>query len=93
MAYKVQYTPQDMKRYPPVQQHTLGRWRKRIICAALVFFAVYFVRNGVPDFLIPGDPDVTQAAAVEMVSSVKRGVSVQDAIQVFCKQIIEGAGV
>ena len=91
MAYKIQYTPQDERRYPPFKQRSQKnkRWVWPLLILALA--ALWITGNGLPDFLIPGDPDITRAAAAEMVSLVKEGVAVQDAVVVFCQEIFDVA--
>lgn len=42
--------------------------------------------------LIPGDPEVTGRAASEMVSQLHEGVPVGDAVQAFCREILDEAG-
>ena len=64
-------------------------WIILLLCLLVLLIAY----NGLPDYLIPGDPYITRTAAVEMVSNMKNGASVKDAVFVFCKQILEGAGV
>ena len=91
MAYKIQYTPQDAKRYPPVKQRNRGNYW-RIWPAVLLLIAVLWLAcSGVPDFLIPGDAAVTRRAASEMVSLLKDGAKVQDAVTAFCRQVFDGA--
>jgi len=92
MAYKIQYSPETGKRYPQTRKRQpvdIGRW----IGLLLVVAAALWLRiNGMPEFLIPGDPDVTKAAAVLFVDQVQSGSSVNDAVTVFCKEILHGAG-
>lgn len=92
MAYKIQYSPETGKRYPQTRKRQpvdIGRW----IGLLLVVAAALWLRiNGIPEFLIPGDPDVTKAAAVLFVDQVQSGSSVNDAVTVFCKEILHGAG-
>ena len=42
--------------------------------------------------VIPGDPEVTGRAASEMVSQIHEGVPVGDAVQAFCRQILDEGG-
>ena len=93
MAYKVQYTPQDNYRYPTVNQYVKKRRSGIGIVLLLCLLVLLIAYNGLPDYLIPGDPYITRTAAVEMVSNMKNGASVKDAVFAFCKQILEGAGV
>lgn len=93
MSYKVQYTPQDDYRYPLIKQH--GRRNRGGVWGflLLILLVLLIVYNGVPDFVFPGNPQITRAAVKEMVTNMENGTAVKDAIYVFCKQIIEGAGV
>ena len=42
-------------------------------------------------YLLPGDPDVTQAAFCSMMENIKTGATVKDAVTAFCVEIIENA--
>ena len=42
--------------------------------------------------VMPGDPEITGRAASEMVSQIHEGVPVGDAVQAFCRQILDEAG-
>ena len=42
--------------------------------------------------VLPGDPEVTGRAAEQMVSQIHEGVPVGDAVQVFCREILNEAG-
>lgn len=93
MAYKIQYTPQEDHRYPPVKQHPKRGQGSTWVLLLLVIITLWLAVNGIPDFLIPGDPDITRFAAAEMVHLMKEGASAKDAITVFCRQVLDGAGV
>ena len=92
MAYKIQYTPEDNLRYPNKKQVKLIHW-KRWICVGMFLAGFLWVRhNGIPDFLIPGDPEITTVAAKNMLENLRQGTSINDAVSVFCKDILAGAG-
>ena len=92
MAYKIQYTPEDNARYPKMKNSKTIPW-KRWLFAIAIFAAVLWVREkGVPDFIIPGDPEVTTAATKNMISNLQEGAKVNEAVTVFCKEILNGAG-
>lgn len=92
MAYKIQYNPEDNNRYPKCKNVRPIRW-KRWIFAVCIFGAVLWLRQrGIPDFLIPGDPEVTTAAAENMVANLQQGSTVNEAVTVFCREILHGAG-
>lgn len=42
--------------------------------------------------VFPGDPEVTGRAAEQMVSQIHEGVPVGDAVQAFCREILDEAG-
>ena len=42
--------------------------------------------------VFPGDPEVTGRAAEQMVSQIHEGVPVGDAVQAFCREILNEAG-
>lgn len=92
MAYKILYSKEVSYRYP--QQKQTSRIKAGKLWMVLLFAAAaLWVRlNGVPDFLIPGDPEVTRTAASDFMSNVQMGMQMGDAITVFCEQIVDGAG-
>ena len=45
----------------------------------------------VTDYLIPGDPAVTQAAFSEMTAQLYGGESWEDAVVAFCREVVDGA--
>ena len=92
MAYKIEYTPEVSHRYPSAQRKK-KRQSGKLILSLLVLAAALWIRlKGVPDFLIPGDRDITSAAASSLLEHVQDGMPVGEAVTVFCRQIIDGAG-
>lgn len=92
MAYIIQYSPESSGKYPQIKKqnsHKLGGW---FLLLAILIAAVWIRIYGIPDFLIPGDPQVTKSAAVMMITNLQEGVKIEDAIAVFCEQILVGAG-
>ena len=91
MAYKIQYSPENQARYPITNRHKRWNW-SRFVIPAIILAAMLWVRfNGVPDIMIPGNPEVTRSAASELLVNLSDGVAVKDAVTVFCKEIIDGA--
>lgn len=90
MSYMIQYSPQDAKRYPQNKKNChikFGKW----VLPTLIIAAVLWMRlNGVPDFLVPGEPEQTKAAAADMMKSLRQGVNFKDAVTAFCQDIIYG---
>ena len=91
MAYKIEYTPQDNQRYPMMKQCRRFRQGNVLAMILLVLVIAWVGCFGLPEFLIPGDPLVTKAAAAQMVTMIKDGTSTQEAIAVFCRQVLDGA--
>ena len=92
MSYKIQYTPEVCHRYPLKEKRPQVKWG-RWIPFVLLLAAVLGIRlYGIPDFLIPGDPEVTKAAAAMLIDELHAGTSVDDAVTVFCKEVFNGAG-
>lgn len=92
LAYKIQYSPEDKRRYPGAKGKTnfrFGQWFLVLCVLAAVLLARQY---GVPDFLIPGDPTVTREAASLMMDSLQSGSSLNEAVTVFCKEVLHGAG-
>lgn len=92
MAYKIQYSPETAHRYPQQKEKEkirAGKW----ICLGIIIAAVCWMRvNGIPDFLIPGNPEVTRNAAQTMVAQLHDGAPINDAVTAFCRSILHGAG-
>jgi len=92
MAYKIQYSPEDRKRYPGVKGKVNFRFGQLFLVLCLLAAVLWVRQYGVPDFLIPGDPEVTREAASLMMDSLQSGNSLNEAVTVFCKEVLHGAG-
>ena len=92
MAYRILYTPENNRRYPPCRSKQNIRYSSIL---GFIFFllSILWIRvYGIPDFLIPGDATVTKYAATQMIENFRSGESVKEAVTVFCKEILHGAG-
>ena len=91
MSYIVSYEPELDRWYPKKQDRHVQFPFKKIFLFLSVCGAVYaFVRFGLVRFLIPGDPVVTAEAFSNMLSLVKEGESVGDAITAFVQDVLAG---
>ena len=90
MAYRIQYTPQEEYRYPMSAKHRKIQWGRLLILIVLFVAGFWLKICGIPDFLIPGDPQVTKTAAIEFMGNMKSGVSMEQAVTTFCRQILDG---
>ena len=91
MSYKICYTPEDTKRYPQTKPKRVP-WLKILMIVFVITAVVWLKEQGIPDILIPGDPDITRNAVRTMVSEVQDGESLEDAVFVFCKEILDNRG-
>ena len=94
MGYQVEYSPGQRKRYPLKKDRKIVR--TKIIytvfgcVAVLLLYSLH--RTGVlREILIPGDADVTQAAAKEMIGKISRGENIRETLQAFCVDILINA--
>lgn len=91
MGYAILYEPDLNKKLkiPNQNRKLLLRAGVLAVCAVLVVLCLQApVREVIRDFLIPGDPDVTQSAFSQMVSDIRAGESFSDAVTVFCQEIL-----
>ena len=91
MAYRINYSPETSKRYPQIQKKLHVNWIKCSILLVLLLTVLWIKANGIPDFLIPGDPRVTRNAAETMLDDIRAGETLEKAVAVFCKEIIDAA--
>lgn len=91
VSYIIQYTPEDIRRYPQRKKIGKIKWGKVLLLLCMILAGIWMRVKGIPDFLIPGDPDVTKSAAKTMVESIQYGDTFNDAVTVFCKEILDGA--
>lgn len=91
MAYQIHYTPEDSHRFPQTQNKMVFPWKKAFTLAFILAGIIYVKTYGLPDFLIPGDPEITVPATQSMISDLKAGEPLDDAITAFCLEIINGA--
>lgn len=92
MAYKIQYSPQFNHNYAGIKVKRRIHAKYWLGLLALITVSCFIRLYGIPDFLIPGDPVITRKAASSMMNALKEGIPVNDAVTVFCKEILHGAG-
>ena len=91
MPYKIQYSPETTQRYPTINVSRQVKWGRWIVAIMLIGGSIWIRFKGVPDFMIPGDPDITKSAVEMMVSNLRAGVNLADALTAFCQEILDGA--
>ena len=92
MAYKIQYSPDSARRYPEKMKQQPAKYGRWVMVLTVFAVAMWLRLNGIPDFLIPGDPVVTREAASVMMEQIQDGTALGDAVTVFCQEILHGAG-
>ncbi len=95
MAYRVDYSKSGMRE--EVRERTFNI-SKAICTLALIFLIVlmgiiYPQKHMLEELLIPGDAEVTKQATAELVSNLRGGEGISEALQAFCVEIIENADI
>lgn len=88
MAYKIIYPIVGKRNYPP--RKPIPAWALPVAFVSAMLLAITFY-NGSANWLLPGDPAVTEAALREMIEDLSQGEAFGEAVTAFCKEIIVGA--
>ena len=91
MSYQIQYSPQMQRKYPTRKPSRKIHWNRWIVVIFLLAAGFWTKTNGIPDILIPGNPEITRLAASNLVENLREGERVEEAFAVFCQQILDGA--
>ena len=91
MGYKIMYASFGEEKKMPKGR---GSWNKvaALLLVAVLLLGAMTVKNKglrwVKDYLLPGDPAVTAAALEDMVTDLREGDSLFDAVTAFCREIM-----
>ena len=88
MAYQMQYDNHQIIHTVPSDKKKPQRKKILLFAAAALLVGLLFIPD-VRQLLIPGDADVTKAAADEMISRLRSGEGVAEAFAQFCLEIIQ----
>ncbi len=95
MSYRIRYD-----QYSSKNRFTIGMARSMrknvvwLLCvAALVVTSIIFHFESVRTRLLPGNPEVTEAAVTGLIADLKNGESVDAAVVAFCQEIIDNGNV
>ena len=94
MAYQIRYGQTITK--TTLQENPRNRKIRPawiLLISALIAIILWGRAKGIPDFLIPGNKAVTEAALSTMVDDILDGEKLGDAITAFCMEIIEHANI
>lgn len=91
MSYRISYEKNMVKKDLLSDQSAtrLNRW---IISAVICILLVCALSSStVRSYLLPGDPQITEAALNELADDLREGESVADAVTAFCREILNNA--
>ena len=88
MAYKIVYPIVGKRKYPARKPMPAWALPGAVLSAIFLVITIY---NGSANWLLPGDPAVTETALREMIENLSQGEAFGEAVTVFCKEIIAGA--
>ena len=91
MGYRITYGQDVIKsKLPPDRSKVVFR---RIILAVLACVALLLALSSatIRRYLLPGDPVVTERALQGLVSDLRSGEKVFDAVTAFCQEILNNA--
>ncbi len=94
MGYRIQYNPEHKKKYPiKLASAVRRRWLVGIAIAVVLFMGIAGLSGGelLKSWLLPGAPEVTEAALFTMVEDIRAGESLGNAVTAFCLEIMDHA--
>ncbi len=92
MHYSVYYEPDKNDKYPVSANPKQGKNGLRvigIILAILLFAGAIRYKKELTAWLIPGNDEITVQAAEDLLTNMRDGVPIGEAITVFCEEIID----
>ena len=92
MSYRIEYGTAVPAKYLKKKRKSHFRIFNAL-CILLFAFGTGRVwpegREKLQNFLLPGEPSVTEQAFTGMISDLSEGVNLEEAMLVFCQQIID----
>ena len=91
MGYRIIYGQDGIKTklLPDRRMVVLRKWV--ILAFACVALVLSLSSKTVRHYLLPGDPVVTEKALQELVSDLRDGEKVSEAVTAFCQEILDNA--
>lgn len=97
MAYQIQYGQDGVQKTTKRDYRIPKIGRKGAVQLCVLIGVIVLVsacllpqfRLWIRNAFIPGDPDVTAAAATRLIESISEGESVQAALTEFCREILD----
>lgn len=94
MGYKIDYSTGDGAKMPvKPKKRRLRRWLG-ICCILMILGALVFPkgRRVIRDVILPGDEEVTAEALQCLISDLRAGDEVSEAVTAFCHHVITESG-
>ena len=91
MGYRIDYTNGKEE---PTKPDIIRKWKWKSYCiAAIVAIGILcsFGKDRIVNWLIPEDASATQGAYESFIDQLKNGRAFDEAIEAFCKEIIDNA--
>lgn len=96
MSYRVEYEPMT-KRKKASDRFGLRQIWLTVLCFLLFLQLVHSFWPGgkevLQEALWPGDPVITRQAAEDFVAALRYGEPLGEAVQGFCREILQGANI
>ena len=92
MGYRIEYDSGEGKyQVLPERKSRVPAFTTAALAGFLLMTHLFWPagEDAIRDFLIPGEDAVTIAAAECMAAELREGASLQDALESFCRQIIQ----
>ena len=90
MSYRIVYDNGVQKTYlsdeKPVGATRFLKWG--LVLALLVLLMALHQNADLRRFLLPGNKEVTEAAALELIDAIQQGEKMSEAVAAFCRQIV-----
>lgn len=94
MAYTIQYgLPARTEAVWAAGNRKRKRWIFAVLFTIGILSGVFLGPENLQNYLIPGDPDVTRMAFVQLMEDIRQGDKIGEALTAFCREIIENAEV
>ena len=90
MGYRIQYNTTQSYLYLTARKKKVP---KLLIAVLVITIFLSVFGHKLKHILLPGDPDVTGEALSAFASDMKDGTSFSDALEAFCKNILEHADI
>lgn len=94
MSYRISYDGKAEKTFfKEKDSKKYIRYTLMCIAGMIVAILLYANKPKIENIIYPGDPQVTKNAVATMISDIRSGEDVKDAVMAFCQEIVDNAEV